>query len=829
MTRSLHLLVVLAWLAVVGRLPAVVRDTTFQAVLEQAGEVRTLAMHTNGSILVGGQFHRIGPLTRNALALVDTAGNPIPEFDAHLLGDASIQSLLVQPDGRILVGGRLTLAGQPTRTTVIRLLPDGSPDDSFRLRLPEPLGNSLGLLNLTFDPAGRIYLAAYSTWEGGNLLVARLGSDGTPDPERLFIMTAVVRVPGDVQGPKVHVTSDGHLYLAGVFTYAQIPGNTSGFGISTEALVRMRSDGTWDPTFQPPLPEPWSSSGLEAGILDSTLLPDGRLVIGGAFRQLGRFTRRGLAILHPDGELDLDFRPGDLESAVVRSILPGPDGTLLASGQLRIANDPTPRMLVRFLADGRLDPRFTPVASPSHPFTTTLTLLAASPDRILVGGRAIGSEGPVGSALGVFDGNGLPGTTSQPTFRTAGWAHVIQPLADGSTFVAGAFAWINGESADRFARLQADGTLDPSFRMVPAITWVRCAAPGPDGGLFLGGDFAGTNSRVFRITAAGDLAPGFSAPALTRPAMDLLPWSNGRLLVAGTRLMTNPDEFFNRTNSLIALGPDGSVQSNAFPNLAWPAAGAMALAPAPDGGFYFARTGWISPDMVVRVGPDGLETGFWLNPPATNLPIHSGSLNGFAVDPQGRVILAGSLHPVAPSGLMRFNSNGEPDPRFVPTELRGTARKVLVDGVGGVLATGTFQFSETATNWVGCLRLLPDGGLDTEFPTLQSTVTGIAAPATPANAVYIAHIGYGGPNPPAGRIDRYLLDGSGLTWTWSAAQRQLVVRAPASPNPLRWETTTDLRTWVPVPGAGSGPEISWDTATDTAEQRFFRIVPASPP
>lgn len=111
------------------------RDRSFDVHLEAAGRVAAMAAYTNGSVLIGGTFHRVGNVPRSGCALLDREGNLVREFVPDLGPSANILSIAVQPDQKILVTGWFNLESPRDRPNVARLNPDGSLDESFKLPL----------------------------------------------------------------------------------------------------------------------------------------------------------------------------------------------------------------------------------------------------------------------------------------------------------------------------------------------------------------------------------------------------------------------------------------------------------------------------------------------------------------------------------------------------------------------------------------------------------------------------------------------------------------------------------------------------------------------
>ena len=82
-----------------------------------------------------------------------------------------INSIAAQSDGKILIAGGFIGYGTVTRPGLMRLNPDGTPDDSFA-----PAATVGGVNGLDVQPDGKILIGS-----NGNGRVVRLNADGTTD------------------------------------------------------------------------------------------------------------------------------------------------------------------------------------------------------------------------------------------------------------------------------------------------------------------------------------------------------------------------------------------------------------------------------------------------------------------------------------------------------------------------------------------------------------------------------------------------------------------------------------------------------------------------
>ena len=154
------------------------------------GTVTAIAVQADGKILVGGGFTTLGgggtgTTTRNRIGRLNPDGSLDTSFDPG--ANDSVWTLAVQTDGKILVGGAFTTLGgggmgTATRNRIGRLNADGSLDETFN-----PGAN--GYVNaLAVQADGKILVGGgFTTLGGGGTgmttrnRIGRLNSDGSLD------------------------------------------------------------------------------------------------------------------------------------------------------------------------------------------------------------------------------------------------------------------------------------------------------------------------------------------------------------------------------------------------------------------------------------------------------------------------------------------------------------------------------------------------------------------------------------------------------------------------------------------------------------------------
>ena len=233
--------------------------------------VRTIAVQPDGKIVVGGNFSRLGGggfgwYPRAKIGRLNPDGTLDMAFDPggtrnEVFG--TVWALLVQPDGKILVGGDFrTVAGQP-RDNLARLNPDGSLDHTF---------NPGSAYNVTYTqfvrpPAGwkdrRRGSIHPNCRSYGPEAYRPAKSDGSMDHS----FRSVAAGSGGFQ-----LQPDGKLLI-----YGDIDGQGGVTGTNS-GIARLNANGSIDPSFV--------GARMGSGISPS-LQTDGRIIAGGDFTSFG--------------------------------------------------------------------------------------------------------------------------------------------------------------------------------------------------------------------------------------------------------------------------------------------------------------------------------------------------------------------------------------------------------------------------------------------------------------------------------------------------------------------------------------------------------------
>ena len=130
-------------------------DLTFNAVPSNNftnDDDANLAIQPDGKIIVFGEFQVLNGSPTLKIARLNSNGTIDNSFNPNLVGFTFIGSVVVQPDGRILVGG----SGGLALPSLIRLNSDGGPDGSFSSH-GSPGGMSLRRRGIGIQADGKIF------------------------------------------------------------------------------------------------------------------------------------------------------------------------------------------------------------------------------------------------------------------------------------------------------------------------------------------------------------------------------------------------------------------------------------------------------------------------------------------------------------------------------------------------------------------------------------------------------------------------------------------------------------------------------------------------
>jgi uncharacterized delta-60 repeat protein len=291
-----------------------------------AGQVLSIALQSDGGILVGGQFTEFDGNPANGLARLNADGTLDEGFGIGDGFDGDVYSIALQPDGGILVGGDFTEFDGGSANNMVRLNADGTRDSGFGIG--DGFNNSV--YSIAMQPDGGILVGGFFTEFDGDPAngLARLNADGTLD-EGFGIGDGF---DGDVYS--IALQPDGGILAGGDFT--EFDGNPANF------LVRLNADGSIDTGFG-------IGTGFDKSVRSIALQSDGKVLVGGGFTSFDGNPANFLVRLNADGSLDSGFDIGAGFDKSVQAIALQPDGGILAGGDFTSFDGNPANFLVRLV------------------------------------------------------------------------------------------------------------------------------------------------------------------------------------------------------------------------------------------------------------------------------------------------------------------------------------------------------------------------------------------------------------------------------------------------------------------------------------------------
>lgn len=298
-------------------------DTSFIGGSGASAEIRACVLQPDGKLVIGGGFGFFNDTIRNRLARVTPTGFLDPAFQIGSGFNSFVSAIAIQPDGKIIVGGNFNTYNGSLANRLIRLLNNGVIDTSFNVGL----GPNFGFISdIALQPDGKIICSGnFSSFNGVSRNDAvRLNTNGSLD---LSFDTG--SGTGGIGVSTMQYQPDGKVLIAGSFFTVQ--------GVGRSRIARLNNNGSLDTTFVP------GGIGFDNAVLKIRLQPDGKILASGAFLSYANINSSGLVRINSDGSFDQSFNVG-LGSGVLNLALQS-DGNVLICGNFSSFNS-IPRFFI---------------------------------------------------------------------------------------------------------------------------------------------------------------------------------------------------------------------------------------------------------------------------------------------------------------------------------------------------------------------------------------------------------------------------------------------------------------------------------------------------
>ena len=293
---------------------------------------------SSGRIIFGGSFTSYSGTPFNRIVRLNSDASIDNTFNIGTAFNNPVTEVVLQPDGKIIVGGIFSSYNGTPANDIIRLNSDGTVDNTFN----SGTGIDQIIWAINVQPDGKILVGGFFSQYNGvpyNCLI-RLNSDGSVD-NSFTIGTGFNNTIYDIKRQV-----DGKYIIFGSFTTFN--------GVTCNRIVRLNNNGSIDNTFN-------TGVGFN-GETYSGLIDDGKIVVAGEFFEYSGQTNRNIVRLNIDGSIDDTFNSN---SGFSRTS--GPSYTLSVlnylgkyyiTGDFNTYEGGSSNGLIRLNNDGSIDPTF---------------------------------------------------------------------------------------------------------------------------------------------------------------------------------------------------------------------------------------------------------------------------------------------------------------------------------------------------------------------------------------------------------------------------------------------------------------------------------------
>lgn len=671
-------------------------------------KINCSAIQNDGKIILGGLFRRYnnnerGSIVRvNSNGNIDTSFNVGSGFSVSLFGGQSqVFAVKIQGDGKILIAGDFSTFNGISKKGLLRLNANGSLDASF----VTGTGTNNQVNTIAIQNDGKIIIGGNFTSYNGTSInrIARLNLDGSIDN------TFNVGTGTNSYVSSIVMQNDGKIIIGGNFSTYN--------GTSRIGIARINTNGSIDASFV---------TGTGTNQVNTIAIQnDGKIIIGGNFTSYNGTSINRIARLNSNGSIDSSFNPGTGADAVVYSTSIQNNGKIVIGGSFTNINGNTLNKIARLNSEGTIDPTFdTGTGANGNIYTS----LIQNDEKILLGGEFINFNGETKYNLVRLNANGIVDVFNQGT-GPAGFGYGSSSIytssiqSDGKIIIGGLFYSYNGTIKYGISRINIDGSIDNTFNSGTGVGFrtIYCSAIQTDGKIIIGGFFNTYNgsprNSIARINPDGSIDPSFIAPPVFQSAniYSLTIQSDGKIVIGGDfsySLISNPSQ----SKNIARLNSDGSLDGTFNPgtgtntyvkNVIIQTDGKIII------GGHFTSYNGTSKNYLTRLNSNGRIDGTFNTGTGANGPVKHCKLQ-----PDGKIIIGGeftTFNGIARSKIVRLNSDGTVDASFNPgAGADSTVFTTSIQNDGKIIVGGLFSSFNGSTR-TKIVRLNSDGTTDFSF------------------------------------------------------------------------------------------------------------------
>lgn len=494
-------------------------DPSFSPGIQRAGivEVRAISVQTNGKIIIGGLFSSVGGLARNCLARIDPITGIADSFDPYPSSATEINTIVAQPNGKILVGG-FYIGGFVTKKVARIDTFTGTEDPTFSATFAGNIETGYSANSLALQPNGKVLVGGFFNLVNGQSRpgLTRLNTNGSTDTTFTVSNTNGAVLSFAVQ-------SSGKILVGGEFTTITSAGS---FAFRNN-FAGLEANGNLDKTLDP--------GTLDGQVRIIVPQPDGKIIIAGSFTSVLGVPRNKIARLHADGSLDLGFDPNPSGGGLGRIFAVALDsyGRVYVGGEFTFIGGQNRQYLARLDPISGAADSFNPM-----PSDYVLAIHVNLSGSVFIGGGFYTVGADYLPHIAKLDAN-----SGQPDnffyLNPDGDVYAIAQEPTGRVIFAGDFTTLSPtgdlEVHNRIAKVFADGTVDNTFsaNIDGRVSALKLQS---NGQILIGGNFTQVNMQlrynIARLNVDGIVDPTFN-PNANGQVNSISIQSNGKIIITG--------------------------------------------------------------------------------------------------------------------------------------------------------------------------------------------------------------------------------------------------------------------------------------------------------
>ena len=300
------------------------KDTSFQTGTGFNFITFTVAIQPDNKILIGGDFVEYNGTSSSRIIRLNSNGSVDNTFVIGTGFNNVVHTIAIQPDGKILAGGRFTQYNGINCNRIVRLNSNGSVDNTFK-SIP---GASSTVEIIELQPDGKIMIGGdFNSYDNfSNIRIARADIDGSKDAafaDTIFASRAV---------KCFGIQPNGYIVVGGNFVVFNLQ--------AKNRFEKITPNGLQDIFFN-------VGQGANDRIEGIKIMNDGNILLAGAFTKIKNQSLNRLAMIDSFGNINYSFNTGIGADEYINSLAIQPDGKILIAGAFKSYNGITRNGIAR--------------------------------------------------------------------------------------------------------------------------------------------------------------------------------------------------------------------------------------------------------------------------------------------------------------------------------------------------------------------------------------------------------------------------------------------------------------------------------------------------